>query len=234
MMSSLDFIKQGFGSNNFCFKLIQEYYAMVKQYKSSEFGSVVRWFTNKGFGFIKPNNGGGELFCDMKGLRHGDGSVADGDLVKFKRCYDYQSKKDYAVEVTFYGGGGARRRGDGRSRSRGRGGGGGREHRHNDDCRCTGEMTRWYKDKGYGFIKPDDGGEDVFTHVSDLVDGDGSVQDRVRVTYVIEFDKHKGKDRATQVKPYLTMGSYADVEGGRYWRGGGGGGRGRRGDSRRR
>ena len=228
MMSSLDFIKQGFGSNNFCFKLIQEYYAMVKP----EEGRVVRWFNKpngQGFGFIKPNNGGGELFCDIKGLRHGDGSVADGDLVKFKRCYDYQSKKDYAVEVTFYGGGGGRRRGDGRSRSRGRGGGGGREHRHNDDCRRTGEMTRWYKDKGYGFIKPDDGGEDVFTHVSDLVDGDGSVQDRVRVTYVIEFDKHKGKDRATQVKPYPT------VEGNRYWRGGGGGGgRGRRKDSRRR
>ena len=226
MMSSLDFIKQGFGSNNFCFKLIQEYYAMVKP----EEGRVVRWFNKpngQGFGFIKPNNGGGELFCDIKGLRHGDGSVADGDLVKFKRCYDYQSKKDYAVEVTFYGGGGGRRRGDGRSRSRGRGGGGGREG--------TGEIKWWYKDKSYGFIKPDDGGEDIFTHVSDLVDGDGSVQDRVRVTYVIEFDKHKGKDRATQVKPYLTMGSYVDVEGGRYWRGGGGGGgRGRRGDSRRR
>ena len=44
-------------------------------------------------------------------------------------------------------------------------------------------------------------------------------RDRVRVTYVIEYDKHKGKDHATQVKP-----SYADVEGDRYWRGGGGGG----------
>ncbi len=188
-----------------------------------EEGRVVRWFNKpngQGFGFIKPNNGGGELFCDIKGLRHGDGSVADGDLVKFKRCYDYQSKKDYAVEVTFYGGGGGRRRGDGRSRSRGRGGGGGREG--------TGEIKWWYKDKKYGFIKPDDGGEDIFTHVSDLVDGDGSVQERVRVTYVIEFDKHKRKDRATQVKPYPT------VEGNRYWRGGGGGGRGRRKDSRRR
>ena len=54
------------------------------------------------FGFIKPNDGGGELFCDIKGLRHGNGSVADGDSVKFKRCYDYQKKKDYAVEVTSY------------------------------------------------------------------------------------------------------------------------------------
>ena len=77
MMSSLDFIKQGFGSNNFCFKFIQEYYAMVKQYMNYESGSIVRWFTKKGIGFIKPHNGGGEIFCDSKGLRHGNGSVAD-------------------------------------------------------------------------------------------------------------------------------------------------------------
>ena len=226
--------KQGFGSNNCCFKLIQEYYAMVKL----EEGRVVRWFNRpngRGLGFIKPNDGSGEIFFDIDGLRHGNGSVADGDPVQFKRyCYDYERKKDYAFDVTFIDRDGARRRGNGRSRSRGRGGGGGREHRHDDDYICTGEISRWYKDKNYGFIKQHGGGEDIFTHVSDLVDGDGSVQDRARVTYVIKFDKHRGKDRATQVKPYQTMGSYADVEGGRYWRGGGGGGRGRRGDSRRR
>ena len=203
-----------------------------------EEGRVVRWFNRpngRGLGFIKPNDGSGEIFFDIKGLRHGNGSVADGDSVQFKRYYyDYERKKDYAFDVTFIDRDGARRRGNGRSRSRGRGGGGGREHRHDDDYICTGEISRWYKDKNYGFIKQHGGGEDIFTHVSDLVDGDGSVQDRVRVTYVIKFDKHRGKDRATQVKPYQTMGSYADVEGGRYWRGGGGGGRGRRGDSRRR
>ena len=82
---------------------------------------------------------------------------------------------------------------------------------------------RWCEKKGFGFIEPDDGGEDIFTHVSGLADGDGSVHDGDRVNYVIKFNERKGKDRAIQVT----------VEGGRGGRNGGRGG-GYRSDSRRR
>mmetsp|Transcript_29063 Transcript_29063/g.52677 ORF Transcript_29063/g.52677 Transcript_29063/m.52677 type:complete len:118 (+) Transcript_29063:41-394(+) len=74
----------------------------------------------------------------------------------------------------------------------------------------SGRMIRW-NDKGFGFIKPDDGGEDLFCHVSALLDGDGSVRDGDDVTFRIEFDDRKGKDRAVDVEVS----------------GGGGGGRGR-------
>merc|ERR1712187_68782 len=40
---------------------------------------------------------------------------------------------------------------------------------------ATGKIARWNSDRGFGFIQPSDGGEDLFCHVTSLVDGEGSV-----------------------------------------------------------
>mmetsp|Transcript_3968 Transcript_3968/g.6969 ORF Transcript_3968/g.6969 Transcript_3968/m.6969 type:complete len:158 (+) Transcript_3968:137-610(+) len=64
----------------------------------------------------------------------------------------------------------------------------------------SGVMIRWHDDKGFGFIKQDDGGEDLFCHVTGLLDGDGSVRDGDEVKYKVEFDDRKGKDRAQDVE----------------------------------
>eukprot|EP00427_Karlodinium_veneficum_P021552 CAMPEP_0169113990 /NCGR_PEP_ID=MMETSP1015-20121227/28504_1 /TAXON_ID=342587 /ORGANISM="Karlodinium micrum, Strain CCMP2283" /LENGTH=184 /DNA_ID=CAMNT_0009176213 /DNA_START=84 /DNA_END=639 /DNA_ORIENTATION=- len=74
----------------------------------------------------------------------------------------------------------------------------------------TGKMLRWNSDKGFGFIQPDDGSEDLFCHVSGLLDGDDSVLEGDMVRFRISFDERKGKDRAVEVEAI----------------GGGGGGRG--------
>jgi CspA family cold shock protein len=48
-------------------------------------------------------------------------------------------------------------------------------------------------DKGYGFIKPDDGGRDIFVHVTALEQaGLQSLNEGQRITFEIEPDK-KGK-----------------------------------------
>jgi CspA family cold shock protein len=48
-------------------------------------------------------------------------------------------------------------------------------------------------DKGYGFIKPDDGGRDIFVHITAVERaGLASLAEGQRVTYEIEPDK-KGK-----------------------------------------
>eukprot|EP00438_Fugacium_kawagutii_P014405 Skav204535 [mRNA] locus=scaffold1211:212067:212635:- [translate_table: standard] len=61
-------------------------------------------------------------------------------------------------------------------------------------------MVRWHSDKGFGFIKPDDGGDDLFAHVTALVEGDGSIQAGDKVTYDKEFNDRKNKDQATNVR----------------------------------
>merc|ERR1711916_235491 len=73
--------------------------------------------------------GGDDVFCHVTGLKDGEGSVDEGDTVRFKVSYDDRKGKDRAVDVVRSGGGGGRYR----SRSReGRYGGGSRRGRSED------------------------------------------------------------------------------------------------------
>ncbi len=57
----------------------------------------------------------------------------------------------------------------------------------------TGTVKFFNSDKGYGFIKPDDGGRDVFVHVSAVMSsGLGTLNEGQRVSFEVEPDK-RGK-----------------------------------------
>ncbi|HRF09948.1 MAG TPA: cold-shock protein [Xanthobacteraceae bacterium] len=57
----------------------------------------------------------------------------------------------------------------------------------------SGTVKFFNSEKGYGFIKPDDGGRDVFVHVSAVMNsGLGTLNEGQRVSFEVEPDK-RGK-----------------------------------------
>jgi len=56
--------------------------------------------------------------------------------------------------------------------------------------RLIGEATRW-NPRGFGFIKPSDGSEDLFCLLSSIADGN-ELREGEMVEYEAEYDDHKG------------------------------------------
>eukprot|EP00401_Gymnodinium_catenatum_P021372 CAMPEP_0117523608 /NCGR_PEP_ID=MMETSP0784-20121206/34815_1 /TAXON_ID=39447 /ORGANISM="" /LENGTH=94 /DNA_ID=CAMNT_0005319725 /DNA_START=70 /DNA_END=351 /DNA_ORIENTATION=- len=63
----------------------------------------------------------------------------------------------------------------------------------------SGVVKNWNDEKGFGFIGPDDGGEDIFCHSSGLQGGAKGLGKGDRVQFDAEFDDRKGKMRASNV-----------------------------------
>ena len=63
-------------------------------------------------------------------------------------------------------------------------------------------VVKWFNStKGFGFIQPDDGGADVFVHIS-AVERSGlrDLPDGQKVSYELVMDQRKGKASAEQLK----------------------------------
>ena len=66
---------------------------------------------------------------------------------------------------------------------------------------ATGTVKWFNGQKGYGFIQPDDGGNDVFVHISAVERaGLGSLREGQKITYELEQDRRSGKMAASQLK----------------------------------
>lgn len=66
----------------------------------------------------------------------------------------------------------------------------------------TGTVKFFNNEKGFGFIRPDDGSRDVFVHVSAVTSsGMGALTEGQRVSFEVEPDKRGKGPKAVDLRP---------------------------------
>ncbi|WP_304168469.1 cold-shock protein [Phenylobacterium aquaticum] len=66
---------------------------------------------------------------------------------------------------------------------------------------ATGTVKWFNPTKGFGFIQPDDGGKDVFVHISALERSDlNALNEGQQVGFDLERDSRSGKENAVNLK----------------------------------
>ena len=66
---------------------------------------------------------------------------------------------------------------------------------------ATGTVKWFNATKGFGFIQPDDGGNDVFVHISAVErSGLGSIHEGQKLGYELERDQRSGKMSAGRLQ----------------------------------
>jgi len=103
-----------------------------------------------------------------------------------------------------YGGGGGRDRGfgGGGGGGGGFGGGGGGDRQRGAVMGSGAGEVKWFNPtKGFGFIKPEGGGQDIFVHISAVEQaGLSGLNEGQRVNFDLEQDRRSGKTSATNLK----------------------------------
>ncbi len=182
----------------------------------------VKWYNaTKGFGFIEPDDGGSDVFVHVSAVeRAGLSSLQEGQPVNFELERDRRSGKTSAgnLEVTgegvpsSRGGGGGGGFGGGGGYGGGGGGGYGaprapRAPRAASSGDRVGSgagsgTVKWFNStKGFGFIQPNDGGGDVFVHISAVEQaGLRGLNEGQTVSYDLEADRRTGKTSATNLR----------------------------------
>lgn len=136
---------------------------------------TVSWYDDtKGFGFVAPDGGGDDVFVHVSALGRGLTELVEGARVTYDVVAGDRGPNARNVQLV-RGSGGARGASD-----RGRPG---RRPASGGPVRGgEGTVARYDEERGFGFITPDDGGADLFVHVS-VVRGDEVLEEGDRVRY---------------------------------------------------
>jgi len=65
---------------------------------------------------------------------------------------------------------------------------------------ATGTVKFFNADRGFGFIKPDDGEADVFVHIRQVANSTHALRENQRVSFEIGTDAKRGKPQAEGVR----------------------------------
>jgi CspA family cold shock protein len=147
---------------------------------------TVSWYDEgKGFGFVTPDGGGEDVFVHVRALAAGVTGLAEGDRVAYEVVRG--DKGPQARDLRRVGGSArpAARPATRSAPAQTRGG--------------EGVVARYDADRGFGFITPDAGGEDLFVHVS-VVSGAEPLQQGDRVRFAVrQSDRGPQADRVERV-----------------------------------
>ena len=163
-------------------------------------GTITFFDADKGFGFARPDAGGEDVFVHAKNLI-GTVSLAEGDRISFTVTPSDRGPQAHDVRLV----GGQARRGAPAGRGapaagRGAPAGRGRTERPRGSGAPvrggTGTVARYDADRGFGFITPDAGGDDLFVHVSVVRGSDDGLYEGDRVKYEVrQSDRGPQADR---------------------------------------
>lgn len=175
-----------------------------------------KWFNSvKGYGFITPDNGGADVFVHQSAIQ-GEGfhALADGEKVAFDIVDENGKAK--AANVTNPDGGPVK---GGRAQPRKW-----PENVAPSEGKQIGSVKWFNSSKGFGFIAPNSGGEDLFVHQSAIHSpGFRSLMQAEEVEFKVVEDQGKMKaiDVTGPAGDYV-QGVPRDMGRSRYGNGGGG------------
>jgi cold shock CspA family protein len=157
-------------------------------------GTVTFFDADKGFGFIVPDAGGEDVFVHVRELRGGLRELSEGDRLTFEVTAGERGPQARSVALV----GGAPRRPAPAAPARGRS----ERPRSSTGAPARGGegvVARYDADRGFGFITPDAGGDDLFVHASVVKGGEPLYEgDRVRFQ-IRQSDRGPQADRVELV-----------------------------------
>lgn len=74
----------------------------------------------------------------------------------------------------------------------------------------NGTIKVYFDDRGFGFVKPDDGGSDVFVHARSFIGPPNMLKQGARVSFSVGINERNNKPEARQVRVLEKEWSHAD------------------------